>query len=594
MADLRHKWNGTLVDPRNWDDLEITTDFLNRKEDGSINIGDLEFAGKKAVEMIARIKDGLSGGVGIFEGDPYQIEVGDVGSPAFTFEGYLDYADGVEITGCNEVKVALKKTQGTDWLNDVADGFSFRYLQDIGVITSSDFVKVPYIINYIPDNMQLIMLSMSLFMMTKELVQTIKATAEAIGDTTDASTPVVGTSVGAGAGVVTAWDIGNIILTVLKVAAFIAYSIAIILAIKNLIEEIIEQLVPKKRYHLGMRLKTLFEKGCQHLDLNLSSTLLNERSDWVLIPSKGHKGGEKPTGHEGSWTETGVPSANDAWDSFGDLIRQWSDNFYADFKIVGNTFHFERADYWDTSGTYTVGDFFTNQKELKDQYKPNTSEIISNYNIYWAYDTQDQNTLDNQNGRVFQAITEPVTEIDRKLRNIKNLEQVAIQASLGLRKNELTKVEEVVKDVASFIDDLTGVLGGGTSYAAQIEARKGSLLFSSHFLTIPKCVVMGGSKLVKNQRDLLASQRLWNELHFVSSLAEINGHHNQWMRFEKVKVPFCIEDFISLLDNHFCKAPDGRDAMIERLKWKVWDNSATIDYRVKEKYTNNLKIKYVT
>lgn len=594
MAQIRHKRNGLLVsEPRNWDELELTKEFLNKKDDASINVTSIIFAGEEGVKLIERVQNGLSGGVGIFEGDTYQIEVGEAGDPAYVFDGYLDYADGVEIISCNEIKVALKKRQGTDWLNEVADSFSFRYLEDIGVITSSDFRRVPYIINYIPDTMQLIVLSISLFLMVKEAVEAVKALAEGIADLVDAVVPVVGTGVGFGAVVVTAWDIGNIILSVLKVAALLAYTIAITYGIIKLMEQIFEQLMPRKRYHLGMTLQRLFEKACEHLGLTFKSDLLEQRKEWTLIPSKGHKGGEKPTGFEGSWSETGVPSANDGWDTFGDLIRVWTEALNADFKITNGEFRLERWDFWDFAGNFVIGDYFTDQKRLIDKFKPNVDEAVANYNINYAYDTQDQNTLDNQNGRVFQAILEPNVVNNADLVNLKGLQEIGITASLGLRKNELTEIEKVLKELAKAIDAITGAFGNGTNFAADIEARKGSLHISSHFLTIPKLVVMKGGKLAKNQRQIVSARTLWEELHYINSFAEINGEHNQWIRYEKVKVPFCIEDFIDLLDNNFCKTADGQEARVERLKWKIWNDYAIIDYRVKRKYTDNLKIKYI-
>lgn len=593
MADFVHKRNGVIIDePRGWDDLEITKNFLNRQDDVNINITNLEFAGEEAKNIIERIFNGLSGGVGVFEGDDYTIEVGGAGQQ-FIFKGYLDYAEGVEIKGCNEVSVSLKKQEGSDWLNDVADGFSFRYLFDEGKITSGDFVKVPYVINYIPDGMQVLMLSISLFMMTKELVEAIRNTANAVADLTDASTPVVGTGVGFGAVAVVAYDIGNYILVALKLVAWIAYTVVLVIAIKKLIEELIEQLCPKKRYHLGMRLYDLFKKGAEHLGLQFQSELLTERKDWVVIPSKGHRGGEKPTGHTGAWEEKGVPNANDGFDTFGDLIRVWSKGLNADYKIIDGVFHFERKDYWKDTGSYIIPDYFNDQKELKQVYKLNVEEVVANYNIYWSYDTQDQNTLDNQVGRVFQAILQPNTTINDKLKNLKNLQEVNLPLSLGLRKNDLTRVEKLLKGLAKFIDKLTGIFGGGTNYATQIENRKGSLLTSSHFFTIPKIVVMKGGKLAKDQRGKLSATRLWDELHYINSFAEINGEHNQYYRYEKQKVPFCMQDFITLLNNNYCKTIDGETAEIELLKWRVWDNTAIIDYRVKKLYTKNLKIKKV-
>lgn len=594
MGDFRFKRNGVVIDePRNWNELEVSYDFFNRTESASINISALEFAGEEAINIRQRILNGLTGGIGIFEGDPFEVEVGEASNPVFDFKGYLDYADSPEFIGCDGVKVALKKRHGVDWLNDVADGFSFRYLFDKGVITSGDFIRVPYVINYVPDTMQLIVLGMSLFMMTKELIQAIKSTAEAVADLVDAGVPVVGTSVGLGAGVVTAWDIGNFILSALKVVAYIAYVIAIIIAIKNLIEELIEQLCPKKRYHLGMSIYTMAERACQHLGLGFSSTLLSKRKNWVVIPSKGHKGGMKPEGWKGAWVEKGVPNPNEGMDTFGDWIRFWKEAFCADWRIVNGVFQFEREDFWDSVGTYEMPDVFTNQATLKDQIKPNTDEIISNYNINWAYDVQDQNTLDNQEGRIFQVITEPNIKVNVDLVNIKRLEEIGIGCSLPLRKDELTKIEEVLKKLAKFVDKVTGFFGSGTSYEAKILGRLGSLLLSSHFITVPKIVAMSGDKLANNQREIFDAKVLWDELHYIRSFVEVNGIHNQWFRFDNVKVPFCWEDFLTLMENNTCLDVNGEENKIENFKWKVWEDFATIDFRVRRKYTNNLKLTYV-
>ncbi len=594
MADIIHKKNGVVIsEPRNWQELEIEHDFLDRKAEGNINIARLEFAGDIAKEIRARALNGNTGGVGMFEGEPYDIEVGKIGSPAFTFEGYLDLADDIEFESCNEVTVALKKKQGTDWINDVADSFSYRYLESIGTITNSDFVKVPYVINYVPDGMELLLLGISIFIMSKELAEAIRNLSDQVAEVINAATPVVGVGVGVGAVAVVAYDIGDIIWASLKLVAYIIYTVVIIKALKQLIEQVIEQLMPKLRYHLGMKLETLFSKGCQHLGLTLNSNLLDTRNKWVIIPSKGHRGGEKPEGHIGSWSETGVPDKEDGLNTFGDVIRVWMEALRADYKIVNGVFYFEREDYWQSAGSYVIDDVFTNQDTLTDTFKPNVNEIISNYVISWAYDTQDQNTLDNQQGRVFQAILEPKIVQNKELVNLKGLYEVDIPCSLGLRKNSLTVIEKTVKSLAKLIDGITGILGGGTNYASKIQNRVGALHLTSHFLTIPKVVVMSGSKLATNQRGLLASKKLFDDLHFIKSFVEINGVHNQYYRCKNVKVPFCWEDYLNLLDKHFCKDSNGKDAMIEMLKWRSWENHAFIDYRVKEKYTNNLKAKYI-
>ncbi len=581
----RHFINGQdFGEPREWQTLKISKNFLDEKEDVTINITDLEFVLKANNYLQKRILNGLTGGVGIFEGEPYKIVVGDEGNPIYTFDGYLDFTDETTVLGREEIICSLKKREGNDWLNDVADGFSFAYLADQGVITSGDYVKVPYVINYVPDGMQLIVLSISLYMMTKELIESVQSIAEAIADITDAATPVIGVGVGFGAVAVTAWDLGNFILAALKLIARIAYTIAIVIAIKELIEQIFEQLLPAKRYHLGMSIRTLFEKACEYLGLQFQSSI--PELDSIHIPRKDKKGGERG--------ESGYPTNDGPIYTFGELIRVYKEVYNADYIISNGVFRFERRDKFDVVSSFVMPNYFTNQDRLLDGYKFNTDEMVANYNINWAYDVQDQNTLDDQTGRIFQAITTPINVIDKKLVNIKNLVEISIPFTIGKTKTSLTGVEELAKDLASFVDNLTGIFGGGTNFSGQIKNRIGSLLLSSHFLTAGKMVKMSGNKLARDQRAEFDARKLWDNYHFINSFAEINGEHNQYVKYEEASVPMTLQGFSELLRSNKLTDSQGNEITIENiLEYDVHAGKAIINYRVKRKYTNNLKIEYV-
>ena len=91
MAKIRHYRANTLVEaPRNWKELEFEWTWEVNKQEGNINVTNLEFVGQEAIEIRKRILNGLTGGVGVFEGEPYDIEVGEIGEPTFTFNGYLE------------------------------------------------------------------------------------------------------------------------------------------------------------------------------------------------------------------------------------------------------------------------------------------------------------------------------------------------------------------------------------------------------------------------------------------------------------------------------------------------------------------------
>jgi hypothetical protein len=573
-----------LGEPRNWQDLEISIDFLNRKETANINITDLDFVLEANKYLQTRVLNGLSGGVGIFEGEPYTIKVGDPETPTYTFNGYLDFTDDATIIGGEGFSCSLKKTQGDDWINEVADSFSFAYLASLRKITTGDYVRVPYVINYIPDGLQLITLSISIYLMTKELIENVNELAKTIADITNASIPsptVVATVVGPGVGY--SIDAGDFIWVALKAIARIVYIIAITIAIINLIKEVFSQLLPPKRYHLGMTIRRMFERGCAHLNLNFQSSI--PELEWVYIPSKNYKGGDKG--------EVGHPSNTDAIYTFGDLIREFKKVFNADFRIINGTFIFERKDSFEKPTNYKIPNYFSDQEGLLDTFKLNTDEMIANYNINWAFDSQDQNTLDDQTGRVFQAITTPKTVINSNLVNIKNLAEIAMPFSLGRYKSELTGVEEVARVLGGIVDSITGIFGKGTNFAAQIKDRVGSMLLSSDFITVSKIVKINGNKLDARQRVLLSAENLWFNYHFINSFAEINGRHNQFYRYLEKKVPMTLEEFGTLVENNNITDENGNRVIIEKLVYTPQSGTAIIDYRLNKKYTNNLKTEYV-
>lgn len=587
MAEALHYRDGNLIDsPDNWQDIEVTFNWLETKE-ASVKIDDLVFKGEEAIKIQERILNGLNGGVGITEGDPYRIDFGGVvGDPLYQFKGYLDYMDKPQFVGCNEAVVSVKKEQGVDWINEVADAYSFRFMYDQGAIIDSDFTKVPYVINYVPDTVQLILLAISLFIMLKELYEIIKEIANAIAELINSVTPSVG------AGVV--MDIGDIIWVVLKIIIRIAYAVILVIAIINLIEQIIEQLIPKKRDHLGMKFVTMFERACSFLGLQFESELLygSHRKDWVCIPSKGHKGEEPPEDEDGNpLPELGCPSQGDNIDKFGQLIRWAKQTWNADYRIEDGIFRLERWDYWEIDSSFVVPNVWTDQKRQLDKISFNTDEIVSNYAIDWAFDTQDQNTLDDQRGRLFQATMDQITTTNPKLKNIKNLIEIDIGMSMATRKRELTDIEEFAKDVAEVIDEVTGAFGNGTNYAQQIDDRVDTLHLSSHFLTLPKVVVMDSSKLKEGQRSLLSATRLYNELHEINSFVPTSsGKHNQWWIPDEIEAGVCEVELKKIIKSNFCTTKDGKKARIDKLVWRPYSNSAKINYRVNELYTNNLKV----
>lgn len=598
MIEVRHYADGQQVDPIGTRanepfPLVVEMDWLNQKAEARVAETQLTFDGKDGNLIRQRAFSGLSGGLGVYEGMPYSIQVGSQ-SDFDTFDSYVDFTKNPTFFGECGVVVNLQQKQGTDWLNDVADGIPFAYLYEIGVITDQDFYSIPYVKNYIPDGTQLLILALSTYSLTKELIEGIKAIADRVADLTDAATPVVGVGVGAGAVAVTAWDIGNIILAALKLITQIAYTAAIVVALAKLIEQIVEEIMPPKRFHLGIGYKVLIQRFCDHLGLTLQSSLLDEidrqGNKWCYVPPKNHKGGQRPTGANASWRETGLPSTTSPIYTAGGLIRELKRMLNADFKIQDGIFFFERKDSFEIDNPYIIPDTFTNQDTLQNFYTLNTSEIWANYSISWSTDIQDQNTLDNVEGLAFQAQTVANRNSDPRLANIQGAEIINLPFALPVRKDQLTAIENAVKSLVSLLDTVTGQLGNPQSLSGKINNRIGSMEISSHFTSIGKTVVMAGAKLQKEQRVLLSATKLWEDYHYINTFAEYEGKHGQYYLYEEKEIPFCFQDYEKVKQSNRVLTETGEKSKIDTLKWDVYKNTAIISYRVNKLYDRNLKV----
>ena len=596
MANSRHYYKGIQIEePEGWQNMEVTITFGDGRTEISINNDNLVFKGDDAKKIIDDFAIN-----GYFEAREYRIEIGELLNPALTYNGILNPSKSPTFIDCNQIQIPLERKQGNDWLIEVAESFSYRFLASSdyngrGSISDSDYIKVPYIINYIPDGMQLLFLAISTFMLTKELVESVKSVATQTVDLIKQVVPNVGTSVGLGAGVVTSWSIGQVVGAIVNLAVTIAYTVGIIVGLVELTKQIIEQLAPVKRFHKGMSIKSLVVKSCEYLGLTYKSTLIDEldksSNRWVVIPRKFHKGGVPSTGILFSeFKETGVPDSGDGIDNFGQLINVLKTTFNGDFIIEDGVFQFERWDYWKDKGTYTIPNTFVDQEKLLNPHKKNTDSLKSNYVISWETDLEDKNTLDVKDGLVYQVITTQKTISNPDLSTLKGLENVNVPFSMAVRKDKLTAIEEVLKVFLQAADFLSGQLDQPNSFAAQFSARIGSMHLSSHKITKPKMVIMSGASLAKDQRQKMSASRLWSDYHYINSfVTQSDGSNNQQLIYEEQKIDFCFENFVSLGDNPYQKTEDGRDAKIKEIVWNYESNTAVITYNVFSVYDNNLK-----
>ena len=153
-----------ITEPINYQSLELEVNFdlddpsyrgrvsTNRWE---LGLGDLNDNNDGTKNALAHITGGLTGGVGVFEGIPFKIELEDEPNGTQTiFDGYLDLSTA-DIT-CSRISANAIESGGIDWFNDIVDSFDFEYLYNLndgeaGKISRADFVTIRYILIDIPD-----------------------------------------------------------------------------------------------------------------------------------------------------------------------------------------------------------------------------------------------------------------------------------------------------------------------------------------------------------------------------------------------------------------------------------------------------------
>ena len=144
--------------PVNFEDLEVS---ISWKDDRGLQVefDKLIWRGEDAEKIIAMRSDSL----GSFVSRPLQINVVDPDGQFNLPPLLIDLRKDLEIIGCNEVEHSVSFVGLKDWFKAEAGILQFARLEEEGKFTSSDYVQIPYNINYIPDAVQVAVLSLALF-----------------------------------------------------------------------------------------------------------------------------------------------------------------------------------------------------------------------------------------------------------------------------------------------------------------------------------------------------------------------------------------------------------------------------------------------
>lgn len=566
MANGEWKIGGTVVNaPRDWPNINIEVVFGARSTDTKLSITDVQLTGQAARIAQNHIDGGINGtSPGIFEGLPFSYTP--PGLPPIEY--LLDFGSYRQINS-TMITVGLTKINNTELLFNRANGLTFFFLKEEGIIVDSDYVDVEYVFTKPFNFLESALLAQTLFLMGQVAADIIRTIANIIAD-----------GIGETAGGVIGF-IGAAIMIGLKIIINLAFAAILVFLLIDMAEELTANLFGVKKKHRGIKWRTLFEKGFAHLGFTFESTW--EPLDFIYLPSKTDDG--KPLSIS-SGQQDGIPRDTDYGYTLGEQVKIAENACTAEFRIVGNVITMEprNSPEWQTNTTFTY------VPEIAEEgIVYNTGELVANILVTFKYDPLDEWTTIDSAGTSYQITTAAENQTTNPEREtLKGLEEITLPVALASRKPGLNPLELTVQSIAQAIDNVVNALGGNSNLAGGIQNRVGMIRMSTPYNSVPKIIPLVDGKMPINHRDLWGAKAVWNN--WISERSFVaDNFRNQKRLFKDITIGMGAGGFASVVNNRFVFDTDGNRREINALSWNIGGDTAVVDTRYHEVYTENLK-----
>ena len=563
---MRHLLNGIEVSPRNRDSIGVVSDFTGNPDVLSLNVDTLILPREANQYIKTWIQNN-----GLFLGIPYTVEM----DGNITLDYYIDLSDSSAkpIVRQHEIEVKLKRRNGSDTFWEKARGTSF----DLMVKDNPNYFdakRIGYIVVRDDAAMMAFQLSVSIFMMTIQLVQSIKDFADRLAETT--TTPLQGA---------------------LKWVIQIIYWISILAAIISLLSQLFPILFPRIKYFKGLYYSEIFNKGCQFLGYTPlpSDTIFNVQPGWFTLPVPLNE--DNDSFFDGISNDLADPknkptcSASDTTPTFGawldEVLKQFNAKLFID--PVNKTVRIERRDWLDNQTSLQIDPALNMQPERDEQFTYNTEETWKRYYIAYTLDYTDAHTVDGKMFARHQAeySTEnnvPTTNAD--LVTIKGLNEVRINFAMGAPKGKLSFIELLAIPFFALADSVTSTfasigIGNATNYVAQVLDRINVLKVSNEYFGITKSLYVkqapaGGNKVSLDTQfydTIYSATALWDEFHYINFIA-----NNDYIIHEEARIRLRQSQFVSLQNNNYIFT-NNKWCEVLRIEWIDEKSAATITYK---------------
>ncbi len=563
---MRHLLNGIEVSPRNRDSIGVVSDFTGNPDVLSLNVDTLILPREANQYIKTWIQNN-----GLFLGIPYTVEM----DGNITLDYYIDLSDSSAkpIVRQHEIEVKLKRRNGSDTFWEKARGTSFDLMIKDNP-TYFDTKRLGYIVVRDDAAMMAFQLSVSIFMMTIQLVQSIKDFADRLAETT--TTPLQGA---------------------IKWVIQIIYWISILAAIISLLSQLFPILFPRIKYFKGLYYSEIFNKGCQFLGYTPlpSDTIFNVQPGWFTLPVPLNE--DNDSFFDGISNDLADPknkptcSASDTTPTFGawldEVLKQFNAKLFID--PVNKTVRIERRDWLDNQTSLQIDPALNMQPERDEQFTYNTEETWKRYYIAYTLDYTDAHTVDGKMFARHQAeySTEnnvPTTNAD--LVTIKGLNEVRINFAMGAPKGKLSFIELLAIPFFALADSVTSTfasigIGNATNYVAQVLDRINVLKVSNEYFGITKSLYVkqapaGGNKVSLDTQfydTIYSATALWDEFHYINFIA-----NNDYIIHEEARIRLRQSQFVSLQNNNYIFT-NNKWCEVLRIEWIDEKSAATITYK---------------
>lgn len=606
-----HRINGAIVKPpSNYQELGLAINYDNDNPERAVNVTQFQWNFEEWDKIKSLFDDGISGGLGVFYGVPHTITIEENGTSLEIFNGYLDLTTA-EFDE-NQVTVESVARANIDWLNDIADSFTFDYLKEKGFIRPVvDYNYIPYVLDSVPNYKEVFIIQMTLTFITIELSNVIIRIGGSTGETA--------TVINAPGGVVT-------------LISDILYATLLLITIVDLILSMIQMIIQPLKYKPMMAVNTMIEKACQYLGLTYSSPILQSSPyDKLHVIPESFANPETNTDTRILGFLAPDSSVQNGYfnGTFGELLRELKTLFNLRIRIVNKELQLLPAQRTLTSASFQLPSYDVTA------FRTNANEVNGTTLISFSYDTTEKQTIDNWQGNNYQVVLEPVRQGAQDLRLIKGFNRIQTRFARAIQKTTLTTPERVASVALDALDLVIGtivnvgniairtinsitrtinrlknalsVIGikikadipsirklNSPNFGELIEDRIGAMLLETDIISVPKLTLVDlGSTSRKNKispdnDSYLTAKRIY-ELHHQSTSFAPNATNAQRYIWNYEGVEMNLNDVLTVQNEGVVKLPNGNLAEVMVLDYNPDTRLANIEIHERRIYTNNLK-----